>query len=313
MADSVTVADLVDNIRLDVLYGEDLLADRKITTSDISRPGLELTGYFNYYPAKRVQLLGITETSFAKGMTSDDLLQVMRQMCQPETPAFAISTQLEPPEELLQAAQESKIPVLGTKMTTSRVLSNMTNYLEGKLAERQSLHGVLVDIYGVGVLITGDSGVGKSETALELVKRGHRLIADDRVEVYQQDEQTLVGQVPAILAHLLEIRGIGIIDVMNLFGAGAVRSETDIDLIVHLESWSPDKKFDRLGNGDETQKIFDVIVPKISIPVKTGRNLAIIIEAASMNFRARSMGYDATKVFDDNLNRLIKQNSKNNK
>ncbi len=257
-----------------------------------------------------MQLLGITETSFAKGMDHAKLLDVMRHMCQPETPAFVISTQLEPSDELYQAAKEANIPLLGTKMTTSRILSNMTNYLEGKLAERQSIHGVLVDIYGVGVMITGDSGVGKSETALELVKRGHRLIADDRVEVYQQDEQTLVGQAPKILAHLLEIRGIGIIDVMNLFGAGAVRSETDIDLIVHLELGRRKKKFDRLGNADESSKIFDVIVPKISIPVRTGRNLAIIIEAAAMNFRAESMGYDATKVFDANLNRLISENSK---
>lgn len=310
MAERVTVADLVENTRLEVLSGSEFLAEREISTSDISRPGLELTGFFNYYPAKRVQLLGITETSFAKGMDHDKLLEVMRQMCQPETPCFVISTQLEPTEELTQAAQEAHIPLLGTKMTTSRILSNMTNYLEGKLAERQSIHGVLVDIYGVGVMITGDSGVGKSETALELVKRGHRLIADDRVEVYQQDEQTLVGQAPKILAHLLEIRGIGIIDVMNLFGAGAVRSETDIDLIVHLEAWSPEKKFDRLGNAGESTRIFDVDVPKISIPVRTGRNLAIIIEAAAMNFRAESMGYDATQVFDNNLNKLISENSK---
>jgi len=307
MTESVTVAELVKANRLDVYSGKENL-DRQITTSDISRPGLELTGYFNYYPAKRVQLLGITETSFAKGMSHKKLLDVMRKMCQPETPAFVISTQLDPPEELKESADEAGIPILGTKLTTSRVLSNMTNFLEGKLAERQSVHGVLVDIYGVGVMITGDSGVGKSETALELVKRGHRLIADDRVEVYQQDEQTLVGAAPAILSHLLEIRGIGIIDVMNLFGAGAVRSETDIDLIVHLELWKDDNHFDRLGNNDETQRFFDVVVPKISIPVKTGRNLAIIIEAAAMNFRARSMGYDATKVFDENLKRLIKQN-----
>ena len=308
MPESVTVADLVRVNRLDVYSGQDDL-DRQITTSDISRPGLELTGYFNYYPAKRVQLLGITETSFAKGTSHKKLLDVMHKMCQPETPAFVISTQLDPPEELKQCAEEAHIPILGTKLTTSRVLSNMTNFLEGKLAERQSVHGVLVDIYGVGVMITGDSGVGKSETALELVKRGHRLIADDRVEVYQQDEQTLVGAAPAILSHLLEIRGIGIIDVMNLFGAGAVRSETDIDLIVHLELWHDDNHSDRLGNNTESQRFFDVVVPKITIPVKTGRNLAIIIEAAAMNFRARSMGYDATKVFDENLNRLIKQNS----
>ncbi|WP_407887123.1 HPr(Ser) kinase/phosphatase [Levilactobacillus sp. N40-8-2] len=310
MPESVTVADLVKANRLDVYSGEEHL-DRLITTSDISRPGLELTGYFNYYPAKRIQLLGITETSFAKGMTHEKMLDVMRKMCQPETPAFVISTQLDPPEELKQSAEEAEIPILGTKLTTSRVLSNMTNFLEGKLAERQSVHGVLVDIYGVGVMITGDSGVGKSETALELVKRGHRLIADDRVEVYQQDEQTLVGAAPAILSHLLEIRGIGIIDVMNLFGAGAVRSETDIDLIVHLQAWKDDNHFDRLGNNSESQKFFDVVVPKITIPVRTGRNLAIIVEAAAMNFRARSMGYDATKVFDENLNRLIKQNSQN--
>ena len=180
-----------------------------------------------------------------------------------------------------------------------------------RLAERKSLHGVLVDIYSLGVLITGDSGVGKSETALDLIKRGHRLIADDRVEVYQQDEQTLVGEAPAILRHMLEIRGVGIIDVMNLFGAGAVRSKTDISLIIHLENWDKDKKFDRLGNGEQKVRIFDVEIPKITIPVKVGRNLAIIIEAAAMNFRAKTMGYDATKAFEDNLNALIQQNSVN--
>ncbi|UQS86980.1 HPr(Ser) kinase/phosphatase [Nicoliella spurrieriana] len=308
MAERVTVKDLVDNTHLSVAYGEDYL-DRLITTSDISRPGLELTGYFNYYPAKRIQLLGITETSFAKGMASFDLYDVMEKMCQPETPAFVISTQLDPPEELLEAAEQKQIPVLCSKLTTSRVLSNMTNYLEAKLAERMSLHGELVDIYGLGVLITGDSGVGKSETALELIKRGHRLIADDRVEVYQQDEQTLIGQAPRILRHLLEIRGIGIIDAMNLFGAGAVRSNTKVDLIVHLSNWSKETPFDRLGDNKDFQRIFDVDVPKIKIPVKIGRNLAVLIESAAMNFRARSMGYDATKVFDENLKSLIKENS----
>ncbi|MCK8625056.1 HPr(Ser) kinase/phosphatase [Apilactobacillus xinyiensis] len=307
MTEKVFVDDLVNNTHLSIYYGQDYL-NRQITTSDISRPGLELTGYFNYYPARRIQLLGITETSYAKGMSTTDLYDVMQKMCQPETPAFVISTQLDPPAELIRAAKEEHIPILGSKLTTSRVLSNMTNYLEGRLAERKSIHGVLVDVYGLGVLITGDSGIGKSETALELVKRGHRLIADDRVEVYQQDEQTLIGQAPRILRHLLEIRGIGIIDVMNLFGAGAVRSKTKVDLIVHLENWSADTPYDRLGNANETRRIFDVDVQKINIPVKTGRNLAIIIEAAAMNFRAKSMGYDATKVFDENLNNLIKEN-----
>jgi len=304
----VTVSDLVKKTRLKVLQGEKYL-DRPVTTSDISRPGLELTGYFKYYPAMRIQLLGITETSFAKNMTHEELLMVMRKMCAPETPTFVVSTDLEVPKELKQAAEENKIPILGTSLTSSRVLSNMTYYLSGKLAERQSVHGVLVDINGIGVMITGDSGVGKSETALELVRRGHRLVADDRVEVYAQDEQTLVGSAPAILSHLMEIRGIGIIDVMNLYGAGAVMQEDDVDLIVNLETWAPDVQFDRLGDKGDSQKILDVIVPKVSIPVKTGRNLAIIIESAAMNFRAQSMGYDATEVFDANLNKLIKENS----
>ncbi len=187
---------------------------------------------------------------------------IFRKMCQLTTPAFVISTGLPVPEELVQAGEENGVPILGTKMTSSRILSNMTNYLEGKLAERQSVHGVLVDIYGLGVLITGDSGVGKSETAPELVKRGHRLIADDRGRCLSTDEQTLVGEAPAILNHLLD-SGIGIIDVMNLFGAGAVRQDTDIDLIVHLENWTPDKQFDRLGNGEQNRKFFDVEVPEI--------------------------------------------------
>ncbi|KRM60467.1 HPr kinase [Paucilactobacillus vaccinostercus DSM 20634] len=309
LANSVTVADLVKNVRMKVLQGEDYL-DRPVTTSDISRPGLELTGYFKYYPAPRIQLLGITETSFAKNMTHDELLMVMRKMCAPETPTFVVSTDLPVPEELKQAAEETKIPILGTKLTSSRILSNMTFYLSGKLAKRESVHGVLVDINGVGVLITGDSGVGKSETALELVRRGHRLVADDRVEVYAQDEQTLVGSAPAILEHLMEIRGIGIIDVMTLYGAGAVMQEDDVDLIVHLETWAPDVQFDRLGDRGDTQQILDVVVPRVAIPVKTGRNLAIIIESAAMNYRAQTMGYDATETFDDNLNRLIQENSK---
>lgn len=309
MAESVKVAELVQQTHLDVYAGAAYLEKRKITVSDISRPGLELTGYFNYYPHDRIQLFGRTEISFTQKMTADERLMIFRKMCGDDTPAFVVSRSLPVPAELQQAAAEAHIPVLGAKLATTRLSSLMTDYLDGRLAERRSMHGVLVDIYGIGVLITGDSGVGKSETALELVKRGHRLIADDRVEVYEQDEQTLIGEAPAILRHLLEIRGIGIIDVMNLFGAGAVRSDTPIQLVVHLETWTPDKNFDRLGNGDETIQIFDVTLPRVTIPVKIGRNLAIIIEVAAMNYRAKAMGYDATKTFEDNLNHLIQENS----
>lgn len=308
MPNNVTVQELVDKVRLKVLQGEDYL-QRTIVTSDISRPALEFAGYFKHYPAVRIQLLGITETSFAKDLTHEQREEYMTKMCTPQTPCFVISTNLPIPAELKQAAADAKIPILGTHLTSSQILSNMTSYLLERLAPRKSLHGVLVDISGVGVLITGDSGVGKSETALELVRRGHRLVADDRVEVYARDEQTLVGTAPQILKHLMEIRGIGIIDVSTLYGTGAIMPSDNIDLIVHLETWTPDVQFDRLGDRGDTQTIQGVIVPKVSVPVKTGRNLAIIIESAAMNYRAETMGYDATETFDQNLKKLIKQNS----
>ena len=308
---SVSVANLVEAINLTVYSGEEYLEEKQITTSDIYRPGLELTGYFEYYPEERIQLFGMTEVSYAHQLTKKDLQDVAEKLCASKTPCLVIARDLKVPAELEKSAKANNIPILLSSLPTTRLSSKMTDYLEGKLAERRAMHGVLVDIYGLGVLITGDSGVGKSETALELIKRGHRLIADDRVEVWQQDKQTVVGEAPQILRHLLEIRGIGIIDVMNLFGAGAVRQDTDISLIVHLENWSKDKQFDRLGSGEQSQQIFDVSVPKITIPVKIGRNLAIIIEAAAMNFRAKTMGYDATKAFERNLNNLIKENSEN--
>lgn len=309
MAEGILIKQLVNDLKLNVLSGSEFLSKKKVTTSDLSRPDFEMTGYFSYYPQKRLQLFGLTETAFAKGMTSQERSIVIRRMCQEDTPAFVISTGLTPPVELITEASQAGIPVLGSDLLTTRLTSVLTDYLHSQLAQRRSMHGVLVDVYGLGVLITGDSGVGKSETALELIKRGHRLIADDRVDVYQRDESTIVGQAPKILKHLMEIRGIGIIDVMNLFGAGAVREHTTISLIVNLENWRADQNYDRLGSEEDTQQIFDVPVPKVTIPVKVGRNLAIIIEVAAMNFRAKSMGYDATKVFEQNLSSLIKENS----
>lgn len=306
---SVTVKELVDACDLSVHSGEEYLEVNQIKMDDISRPGLELTGYFDYYPGERVQIFGMTEISFSQRLTRENQDRVMRRLCTDDTPCLVIARSLPVPESMEQAAEEKHIPILKTKSPTSRIASKITYFLQGQLAERQSLHGVLVDIYGLGVLITGDSGVGKSETALDLIKRGHRLIADDRVEVFKQDEMTIHGEAPKILRHLLEIRGVGIIDVMNLYGAGAVRSHAHISLIVHLENWSKDKQFDRLGSGEEKQEILGVTIPKITIPVKVGRNMAIIVEAAAMNYRAKTMGYDATKKFDENLNNLIKENS----
>lgn len=304
--DRVLLSELVNTLQLEIITGENNL-HRFIETSDISRPGLELAGYFEYYPSDRVQMLGKTEISFIEQMDEKNKEQILRRLCIKEVPAMIVSRQLDVPKELIKAAQLADLPVLRSPKSTSSLGSDITNFLEGKLAKRTSIHGVLMDVYGLGVLIQGDSGIGKSETGLELIKKGHRLIADDRVDVYQHDSH-VIGEAPSILQNVMEIRGIGIIDVMNLFGAGAVRKSTRINLVIYLEQWSKDKKFDRLGHANETLRIADVDLPKISIPVKTGRNVSAIIEVAAMNYRAKSMGYDATKMFNQRLTELIADN-----
>ena len=214
MTEVVKIYQLVENLSLEVVYGDEESLNRTIKTGEISRPGLELTGYFNYYSHDRLQLFGSKEITFAERMMPEERLLVMRRLCAKDTPAFIVSRGLEIPEELITAAKENGVSVLRSPISTSRLLGELSSYLDGRLAVRTSVHGVLVDVYGLGVLIQGDSGIGKSETALELIKRGHRLIADDRVDVYQQDELTVVGEPPKILQHLIEIRGIGIIDVI---------------------------------------------------------------------------------------------------
>lgn len=308
MSEFVTVQELVNALQLTVLSGEDYL-DNKIYTGDISRPGLELTGYFNYYPADRVQLFGKKETTFSEKMMTEERAMIMRKICQEETPAIIYARGIEPPAELLKAAEEQQTPVLSSRLKSSRIGGMITNFLESKLAQRTSVHGVFVEVYGLGVLIQGDSGIGKSETALELIKKGHRLIADDRVDVYQQDERTVIGEPARLLEHLMEIRGIGIIDVMNLFGASSVRPRGQVQLVVSLENWTKDKQFDRLGGAAETMQIANIDIPKVSIPVKTGRNVAIIVEVAAMNFRAKTMGFDATKAFEERLAATIVENN----
>ncbi|MBP1044932.1 HPr kinase/phosphorylase [Enterococcus sp. BWM-S5] len=309
MSETVKIRQLVEKLSLETVFATEEALDKEITTGDISRPGLELTGYFSYYSHDRLQLFGNKEMTFAERMIPEERLLVMRRMCSDDTPAFIISRGLDVPEEMIQAAKEKNLAILRSPISTSRLLGELSSYLDDQLATRTSVHGVLVDVYGLGVLIQGDSGIGKSETALELIQRGHRLIADDRVDVHQQDELTLIGEPPKILQHLIEIRGIGIIDVMNLFGASAVRGSMQVQLVVYLEAWAKDKQYDRLGSDDAVIEIGNVDVPQIRIPVKTGRNVAIIIEVAAMNFRAKSMGYDATLEFENRLTQLIEENS----
>ena len=309
MSETVKIRQLVEKLSLETVFATEEALDKEITTGDISRPGLELTGYFSYYSHDRLQLFGNKEMTFAERMIPEERLLVMRRMCSDDTPAFIISRGLDVPDEMIQAAKEKNLAILRSPISTSRLLGEISSFLDDELATRTSVHGVLVDVYGLGVLIQGDSGIGKSETALELIQRGHRLIADDRVDVHQQDELTLIGEPPKILQHLIEIRGIGIIDVMNLFGASAVRGSMQVQLVVYLEAWAKDKQYDRLGSDDAVIEIGNVDVPQIRIPVKTGRNVAIIIEVAAMNFRAKSMGYDATQEFENRLTQLIEENS----
>ena len=308
---TVTVKMLVDKVKLKVVYGNYELLAMEITTADISRPGLEMTGYFDYYSPERLQLLGMKEWTYLMKLTSPNRYQVLTEMSKPETPAIIVARKLEVPEEMLAAAKEKGIAILQSHIPTSRLSGEMSWYLDSCLAERTSVHGVLMDIYGMGVLIQGDSGIGKSETGLELVKRGHRLVADDRVDVFAKDEETLWGEPAEILRHLLEIRGVGIIDVMSLYGASAVKGSSQVQLVIYLENFESGKVFDRLGNGNEEIELSGVKIPRVRIPVKTGRNVSVVIEAAAMNYRAKQMGFDATKTFEERLSKLISQNEEN--
>ena len=305
---SVKVKDLLKISRLSQEYGDNVLLEKEIKTSDISRPGLEMTGYFDFYTPERIQLIGMKEWSYLMKMSSHNRHQVLLKMFQPETPVIIIARNLEIPEEMFSAADEKQIAILRSKTSTSRLSGEISSYLDSRLAERTSVHGVLMDIYGMGVLIQGDSGIGKSETGLELVKRGHRLVADDRVDIYAKDEMTLWGEPAEILRHLLEIRGVGIIDVMSLYGASAVKDSSQVQIAVYLENYDTQKTFDRLGNDTEELEVAGVRIPRIRIPVKTGRNISVVIEAAAMNYRAKQMGYDATKIFEERLTDLISRN-----
>ncbi|MBH8583510.1 HPr(Ser) kinase/phosphatase [Thermoactinomyces vulgaris] len=304
MSKKVTLEKLIQEFRLEVIYGWDQL-DRAVTVADLYRPGLELAGFFTYHPVERLQLLGKTELSFIEGLTRQKREERLERLCHSEIPCFIVTRQLEVPAELIQASKKKKVPILRTSLATTKFASKLTNYLEKYLAPATTMHGVLVDVYGIGVLITGSSGIGKSETALELVKRGHRLVADDAVEITQSEEGTLVGHAPELIRYLLEIRGLGIINVMTLFGAGAVRDKKKISLAIHLEAWKEERQYDRLGLDEEKIRIIDTEIPKLTIPVRPGRNLAVIIEVAAMNYRLKQMGYHAAQQFVQQLGSAI--------
>lgn len=301
---TVRTKDLIDKFNFEIISGEEGI-NRPIITSDLSRPGIEMAGFFTYYPQERVQLLGKTEISFFLQLSDQEKRHRMDELCTDVTPAIILTREMEAPPELIEASNRDGVPVLRSPLKTTRLSSHLTNFLEGKLAPTTAVHGVLVDIYGVGVLIIGKSGVGKSETALELVKRGHRLVADDCVEIRQEDQDTLIGSAPELIEHLLEIRGLGIINVMTLFGAGAVRSFKRITLVINLELWDQNKQYDRLGLEEDKMRIIDTDITKLTVPVRPGRNLSVIIEVAAMNHRLKRMGVNAAEQFTNKLAGVI--------
>lgn len=302
--DHVTVKDVMERFGLELAAGAEGIG-RHITSSDISRPGLEVAGFFEYYPASRVQLLGKSEISFFSMLPRLDKMERARKLCTPDTPMVVICHSMRVPPELVAAAEEEQVPLLSSPMTTTKLSNKLSDFLENRLAPMTAVHGVLLDIYGLGVLITGKSGIGKSEVALDLVKRGHRLVADDMVEIRQVAEGTLVGNPPELLRHLLEIRGLGIIDVQMLFGASAIRDFKRITLIIDLELWDPERTYDRLGLEEEKLKILDTDLTRLTVPVRPGRNMSSIVEVAAMNHRMKQMGMNAAEQFSERLNDMI--------
>lgn len=266
-----------------------------VNQSDINRPALQLTGYFDHFDSERIQVIGFVEYTYLERLSQEEKIKVYRALFESKIPCLVFCRGLEPDEDLLAIATENNIPVFATEKATSSFMAEAIRWLCVQLAPCISIHGVLVDVYGEGLLIMGESGIGKSEAALELIKRGHRLVSDDVVEIRKVSDDTLVGSAPDITRHLIELRGIGIVDVKMLFGVQSVKNTQSIDFVIRLEEWSKEKEYDRLGLTEETTDILGNKVVCHTIPIRPGRNLAVICEAAAINYRQKKMGYNATE------------------
>ena len=292
---SVSLEKVVNDLSLQVVYTPKSISDIYITSQDVNRPGLILTGFEDYFDPERIQFLGLTELEYIKSLAKHEVSVCAERFLSKKPAALIVTRGLECGEIMLNLAQKYEVPVLSTNESTSGCMSATISYLGVELAQRITRHGVLVEVYGEGVLILGDSGVGKSETALELIKRGHRLIADDAVEIRRVSNRTLVGSAPDNIRHFIELRGVGVLNARRLFGMGAVKMTEKVDMVVQLEPWNSEKVYDRLGLENEYTEILGIKVPVTVVPVKPGRNLSIIIEAAAMNNRQKKMGYNAAR------------------
>ena len=288
----IKLGSIIDRFHLDVLYGPEGYRERLITIEDVNRPGLQLTGVFDYFDRERMQLLGLVEISYLEGISPEKRAMVFDTLFSYHTPAVIFARGLKPYSECMEMAKKHDQVILSTQENTANIMSTMIAYLRTALSPTITRHGVLVEVYGEGVLLTGESGVGKSETAIELVKRGHRLIADDAVEIRRSPSGGLVGTAPELIRHYIELRGIGVVDVRRLFGMSAVKFDSAIDMMIELENWQDGKLYDRLGADEHFTSLLDVRIPTLLIPVRPGRNLAVVIEVAAMNNRNKKMGYN---------------------
>lgn len=302
---SVSLKTIVEEHELKPLHLSKDFETMKVTTADLNRPAMQLTGFYNYFDPKRIQIMGRVESTYLDTLSDEQRRETFERFMQYDITALVLCHGVKPFPECLEMAEKYDRNLFITAEDTSMLQADLISSLKKYLAPRITTHGVLVEIYGEGVLLMGDSGIGKSETALELIKRGHRLIADDAVEIKRISRTQLIGSAPNIIRHYMELRGIGVINVRHIYGVGAVKLDTNIDLVVHMENWEPGKMYDRLGVVNETTEFMGVSIPKVTIPISPGRNLAVIMELAAMNNRQKKLGYNAAETLEAEINAAI--------
>ena len=305
---SISLQRLIDKMKLKNLTEEIDINKIKITQPDINRPAIQLTGYLEHYDSTRLQIVGFVEYTYMQSLSPEQKAEIYDRILNHATPAFVFCRELEPDPLFKATAVKYGVPILGTSKATSAFMAEVIRWLNAKLAPCIQVHGVLVDIYGEGVLITGESGIGKSEAAIELIKRGHRLVSDDAVLIRKVSEDTLIGSAPEVTKHLIEIRGIGIVDVKQMFGVSSVKDDQEIDLVIKLKDWSKDQEYDRMGLEEEFTEYLGNKIVSHTIPIRPGRNLAVICESAAVNHRQKKMGYNAAEELYKRLQASIGKN-----
>ncbi|MBR4990478.1 MAG: HPr(Ser) kinase/phosphatase [Oscillospiraceae bacterium] len=305
---SIALRTLVEKLNLTIAFQSTDYNSVRLTVEDVARPGLQLAGYFDHFEPMRLQIMGNVEMSYLSKLSPQDRAVTYDRLFSYKFPALLISRGIQPDELCLMMAKKHNVTVLSTKDATGTLITNIISFLSSALAPRITRHGVLVEVYGEGILLMGDSGIGKSEAAVELLKRGHRLIADDAVEIRKIGNTTLIGTAPELIRNYIELRGIGIINVAKLFGMGAVRTENEINLVVNIVPWNTQAVYDRLGLEDQYTEILGIKVPMNTIPITPGRNLAMILEVAAMNNRQKKLGYNSALEFTEQINKHFDQN-----